>query len=81
MTEEPSEVGLALRKLHDHSATIAAATKIKNRRASNYQNKEDEYLPMVSLRSGDRTKPSEGGMLSTPTVEGAVFGDPWGEGG
>ena len=31
MTEEPSEVGLALRRLHDRSATIAAATKIMNR--------------------------------------------------
>ena len=29
---EDSSVGLALRRLHDRSATIAAATRIKNRR-------------------------------------------------
>ena len=40
------------------------------------------YLDFYSLKPKflmlDST--SEGGMLSTPTVEGAVFGDPWGEG-
>ena len=31
-TEEPSAIGLALRRLNDRTATIAAATKLKNRR-------------------------------------------------
>ena len=31
-TEEPSSIGLALRRLNDRNATIAAATKLKNRR-------------------------------------------------
>ena len=31
-TEEPSAIGLALRRLNDRTATIAAATRLKNRR-------------------------------------------------